>query len=436
MMRRLLTVILLLIALMAFLTHIKFAGEDHLMSASMMALGFTLIAAYLIGKTVMRLQLPKITGYILAGILAGPYVTDLLSVPVVRNLQLIDNIALSLIALTAGGEFRYKTIKKQMKTIGSTILWQVIIVLLTFVIFIFLYQNHISFLAHKPLNVVLGVALIFGSLAIAKSPATTIAIITESRAKGKFTDFVLGVTVFKDIVVVLVFSIVISFAKPMILPETPLHFTYLFNVFLEIILSIIVGFAAGLLILFYLKYVGKQTVLFLLGFILLGIELSRMFHLEVILLFMVAGFFVQNFSNAGGKLISAIEGGSLPIFVIFFAIAGASLNFPVFLENWFLAVLIVGLRMLSTYEGTYIGARLTGGSREVQNYGWMGFIGQAGLTLGLAVLVKQNLPGIIGESIATLIIASIAINQIVGPVMFRYSLVKVGETGVNRRRSA
>ncbi len=426
-MKRMAIALILLALLMAFFVHIEFRGENQLRAESMMALGFTLMVAYLFGKMVTRIRLPKITGYILAGILFGPYVFNLLSKPVVVNLQLIDNIALSLIALTAGGEFRYKAIKPQLKTIGSAIFWQVVVVMFCFLLFIPLYKQNIAFLANQTLPVVIGVALIFGALSIAKSPATTIAIITETGARGRFTDFVLGVTVFKDIIVVLIFSITLAFSKPLILEESKLQMGYVFTVIFEIASSIIAGFGAGFLILLYLKYINRQKALFLLGAILLGIELSVLFHLEVILVFMVAGFFIQNFSGAGDELIRAIESTSLPIFVTFFTIAGASLNFPIFLEYWSLALLMVVLRAATTYGGTYLGGKLTGASSEIKNYGWMGFIGQAGLTLGLSILVVKNIPGPIGLSIRTLVIATIAINQIIGPVLFRYAVEKVGE---------
>ncbi|MFZ0389314.1 MAG: cation:proton antiporter [Calditrichia bacterium] len=427
-MKRLLLILLLFYLLMFLLTRIEFSGRQPYTAESIMALGFTLIAAYLLGKSLTPLQLPKITGYILAGIITGPYLINLLSKPVVQNLQLIDEIALSLIALTAGGEFRYHTVRRQLKTIVSAIAWQIVIVISGFILFTLLYHNYIPFLAGKKMATILGVGIIFGSLSIAKSPATTIAVITETGARGRFTDFVLGVTVFKDILVVLVFSIALSVAMPLIIPETHLSVSYIFEVFQEIAFSIGLGFLAGGIILLYLKYVKRQTAIFILGFMIFGIEITAMLHLEVILVFMVAGFFVQNFSSLGGPLIEAVEAMSLPVYVIFFAIAGASLNFPVFMENWLLAILIVSVRMATTFGGTYLGGKLTGAGKAINNYGWMGFVGQAGLTLGLAVVVKKNLPGEIGTAISTLVIGSIAINQIIGPVLFRYSLVKVGET--------
>lgn len=426
-MKRLLTFLLLFCGLMALLVHIRLQGGSPDMAESMMALGFTLIAAYLIGLITARFNLPKITGYIVAGVVMGPFALNLISQRSVENLQLIDSIALGLIALTAGGEFRYKSIRHQFNTISSVILFQIIIVFAGFMAFFFFYRSSIPLLAGQAAPLAVGVGIIFGSLAIAKSPATTIAIITETGAKGKFTDFVLGVTVFKDIIVVLVFSLALSFAKPLIIPEATLHLSYVLEVLLEILLSIVVGVAAGGLILLYLKYVNSQTVLFLLGFILFGIEVSHMLHVESVLVFMVAGFFVQNFSNAGSRLIEAIERGSLPVYVTFFAIAGASLNLPVFLDNWLLAIIIVLLRMATTFAGTFAGGKLTRSTREVQQLGWMGFIGQAGLTLGLVGLVNQAIPGTIGLSIKTLVVASVTLNQIIGPILFRYSLIKAGE---------
>ncbi|UCF65047.1 MAG: cation:proton antiporter [bacterium] len=430
-MNRIVVSAILVLLLMLFLTRIDFGGDGHVMAESMMALGFTLVVAYLAGKMIERFKLPKITGYLIAGILIGPYFLNLLSVEVVKNLQLIDNIALSLIALTAGGEFRFSAIKKQLRLINSAIFWQIIIVILLFTAFVLAYFKKISFLQNESFLVILGAGMLFGALSIAKSPATTIAVIAETRAKGPFTDFVLGVTVFKDVVVVIIFSIIIAFAKPMIMREEQIQLIYVLNVFIEIILSMIFGIAAGGIILLYLKYIKEQKVLFLLGFIIFCIEISHIFQLEVILIFMVAGIFVQNFSRAGQPLIEAIEEVSLPIFVTFFAIAGASLKLPVFLENWKLALYLVTLRLIGTYLGTNIAGRVNRSGDQIKKYGWMGFVGQAGLTLGLATLTLKQIPGPIGIGISTLIISSITLNQIIGPVLFKFSLHKSGEVRAN-----
>ncbi len=390
-------------------------------------LGFVLLAAYLLGKSVTRFRLPKISGYLLAGIVLGPYFLNYLSTSTVGELKLIDDIALSLIALTAGGEFRLSNVRKKWRLLSSVISWQIVIVLCGVTTGVLLLSPWLGFLNEHPLRVVLGMGLIFGSLAIAKSPATTIAIITESKARGPLTDLVLEVTVAKDIIVVLVFAVILAFAKPLVLPGHEMQLQYVFSVLGEITLSLLVGGVAGYLIYSYMKYVKQQTFIFLMGFVLLIIEVSRLAHLEIVLVFMMAGFMIQNFSKHGDDLIHAIESNSLPVYVTFFTIAGASLNFDLFIKNWVFTLLIVGLRLGTTQIGTWVGSRFTTENTYIRRYAWMGFIGQAGVTLGLAIIVGRTLPGEIGSFIKTIMIAAIAINQLLGPVLFRFALDKAGE---------
>jgi len=396
-------------------------------AGAILLLGFTLMVAYLFGKLLSRYHLPKITGYLLLGILIGPDVANILSQNTLKELQLIDNIALSLIALTAGGEFQIRKVKHQLSLILNVTSWQIIIVLLGITAVVVLFKPYIPFLNDQPLTVVLGTGLLFGVLCIAKSPATTIAIITETRSKGSFTDFILGITILKDIIIVLLFALVLSFAKPLILKENSIQFSFVLKVIQEIGFSLIAGVLVGLLIFFYIRFIKVQVSSFLLGLFLLVIELSQMLHMELILIFMMAGFIVQNFSSEGDKLIKAMEESSLPIYVIFFALAGASLKIGVFLQNWAFTLILVFFRILTTHLGTYTGAVLSKGPTVIRRYGWMGFVGQAGLTLGLSVIIERDIPGNIGTSIRTIIIAAIAINQILGPILFRFALAKSGE---------
>lgn len=394
---------------------------------SILLLGLTLMVAYLFGRLISPYKLPKITGYLLAGILIGPDVANLLTQQAVNHLQLIDNVALSLIALTAGGEFRLWKIKKQLSLFINVTLWQIILVFLGITALVVLLKPSIPFLQAQDFATVLGVGFLFGVLAIAKSPATTIAIITETRARGRFTDFILGITILKDIIIVLLFAIVLAFAEPLIHKTASIRFSFVIQVLLEILFSLGAGVLVGFLIYLYIRFVKSDVFLFLFGVIFLMIEISHMLHLEIILIFMMAGFVVQNFSKVGDELISAIEKHSLPIYVIFFAIAGASLKLGIFLENWYFTVIIVSARMITTHLGTWMGGQIVQAPRNIKNYGWMGFVGQAGLTLGLSTIIARDIPDTIGESIKTITVAAIAINQILGPILFRFALHRTGE---------
>ncbi len=394
---------------------------------SVMLFGAILMVAYLIGRFFSRFKLPKITGYLIVGIILGPDIAGFFTRENIQHLRLIDEIALSLIALTAGGEFVLSRVKEQITLLFQVTFWQIVIIISGMVLLIFSLSGIIDFLQNTSASVILGVGLLLGVLAVAKSPATTIAIITETRSRGPFTNFILGITIFKDLIIVLLFAFVLAFAEPLITASSEIHFQFVLKILYEILLSLGVGFIIGGFLYLYIKWIKADTFLFLFGLILLVIELAHMFHLELILIFMMAGFVVQNFTRFGHDLIDTIEKSSLPVYVVFFALAGASLQFSVLLDNWFLTLIFVSFRMLTTHLGTFVGARFSGGFPIIEKYGWMGFVGQAGLTLGLVSIVEKEIPAPYGVNIKTIIVAAIVINQIVGPILFRYALGKSNE---------
>jgi Kef-type K+ transport system membrane component KefB len=146
---------------------------------------------------------------------------------------------------------------------------------------------------------------------------------------------------------------------------------------------------------------------------------------------LVAGFVAENFSEHGKLLISAIERSSVPIYVVFFAISGASLNLSALRQTWLLALGCVLLRGLLKFSATFIGSRLTGEERDFQRLGWAGFISQAGVALGMAIVIQDNFPEW-GSEFMVLVLAVIAINQIVGPIFLQKLLIKVDEAGKKR----
>jgi len=125
-------------------------------------------------------------------------------------------------------------------------------------------------------------------------------------------------------------------------------------------------------------------------------------------------------------LIRAIEQGSLPVYALFFCLAGAFLNIDALKEMWFLALVLVLLRMLGLFGATYVGARMGGATAAMRQYGWLGFVAQAGVSLGLATVLLRVFPEW-GAPLQTLIIAMVAINQLIGPIGFRFALIRSRE---------
>ncbi len=424
---RLLT--LVVIALLAAL--FQYLGPRPGLTGSTMLLGFLLLAAFVAGEVSREVRLPRITGYLIIGLLFGPHILGLLPQSAVTDFRLINDVALSVIALQAGGELRFQRMRERFRSIATITLFQIVMVAAGTTLVVALGRGLVPFLASAPSRSVLAVALIFGIVAVAKSPATTIAVITEMKARGPLTDTVLGVSVFKDVIILLLLAVILPAAAVLANPALGFDFTQLEQISLSILLALGLGGVVGLSIMLYLQRVGVQPILFVLAVAFGVVELAHGLGLEsesYILMGMAAGFVVQNLSVQGSKFIDALEANSLPLYALFFAVAGADLQLGVVPDIWKAALLILVTRLVLTYVSTTLGAVAAGDSPVIRRYAWMGFLAKAGVTLGIANIVRERFPEW-GEPVAAIIIAMVAVNQLVGPPLFRLALVRAREVG-------
>jgi hypothetical protein len=189
------------------------------------------------------------------------------------------------------------------------------------------------------------------------------------------------------------------------------------------------GVILGALVTFYMRGVGAVLPLFIVGVAVLAGQVSRQFHLEPLLLCIVAGFVIENATSMGRRFIEAIERSSLPVYVVFFAIGGAAFNLDAVRSTWFVALVFVVVRAGLIAVSTAAGEALAGGANSaVKRWGWMGFLPQAGVTLGLTSIVARKFPDW-GPEVKTIALAMIAMNQVAGPIAFRWALLRSGEAG-------
>ncbi len=400
-----------------------------------MLLGFVLIAAYLAGLVGSLAELPQITGYLIFGVLIGPHLLGILPQTAVEDFRLVNGGALSLIAMTAGGELRLESVRRRARSITSILAFQMVVVFAVVVAAVYWGRPLIPFLRNAPPRAALAVGLVFGLVAVAKSPATTIAVITEERARGILTETVLGITVMKDVLVLMLIALLIPLAAVVADPSAPFSVDVLVEVLWSIVLSILGGLGVGWLLSQYLRTAGEYrvVVVFLSAFLL--VLLAEPLGLEYVLLAMAAGFFVQNFSPRGPSLLRALEMNSVPLYTLFFAVAGADLRLDLLAGVWSIVLLVVVLRMGALALSTYLGARAVGDPATVRSHAWLGFLAQAGVTLGIANIVRDRFAGW-GPDVATVIVAMIAVNQLIGPPAFRFALVRAGESRRARNRRA
>jgi Kef-type K+ transport system membrane component KefB len=397
---------------------------------STLVVGIMLLTSYLFSNIVKKIKLPRLSGYMLMGIILGTSGIGVLTDDIVDNLQFLENLALSFIALTAGGELKFNQIKTYKKSISYILVSQMIIIFSGMVIIFFLIAGYIPFLSELNKYMILGLAILFAGTSLSTSPATAIGIITELQSQGKITNIVFIITVLKALLLILFFPIIITLSKQFYLESISFNLSLLVDISFQLLASVVTGIVMGGIIIWYFKKVKVEMSLFLLGITLAITEVSSLFGLEVLLTSLVTGIVVQNFSRHGQSLISGIEIFSLPIYVIFFCFAGASLHIEILGEALFITFILVAGRFLLNYAGNYVGAVLAGEDPFVRDYSWMGYIGQAGIALGLGIIIEQNLPDKIGEYFLTILISTVVINEMLGPILLKYIFVKSKEAKV------
>jgi hypothetical protein len=186
--------------------------------------------------------------------------------------------------------------------------------------------------------------------------------------------------------------------------------------------SVLLGGLLGALIIAYVRFVGAEMLLFVAGLVLAAAELSKALHLDLLLVFIAAGFTVRNASSNWKLVLHALETVALPVYVVFFTIAGARIDVRATLAVLPLALLLSALRAGGFYAAARVGARVGRESEEVKRLAWQAYLPQAGVTLGLLGLAVESLGGELGKALSDLGIACVAVNLAIGPVTLRRAL--------------
>jgi Kef-type K+ transport system membrane component KefB len=416
-------VVLLGLAALVLLTPL--GSEGSLRGRATFCLGFILLFGYYLAQILDRLRLPSITSYILVGLVCGPFVLNLLSSEVVASLGRLDDVALAIIALIAGGELRLSMLKARKGALSSVIVAQILFSMLAAVGVVALLRGRLEWIDTG--RTVVAVGLLFGLVVVARSPATTIGVVTEVRAKGPMTEVLVGVTVLLDVIVLFLAALIIPSAETLVSPEQSFSLSFARSLAVEIAGSVAAGLFFGLLLRVYMRWVIGYLPLFLLGIGLVGSEVCHHYHLEPLLAFMIAGFYVENYSSMGKQLIDGLERSAFPVYVLFFAMSGASIDLDALRSMWLLAVVLVAARVAAFYAGVLTASRVVGDLRPYAHSLWSGFLAQAGVTIGIAALIARRFEW--GAEVETIALAVVAINQLAGPVALKALLEKKGEAG-------
>jgi Kef-type K+ transport system membrane component KefB len=405
----------------------SFSTEEQTSAGVSLALGYLLLSAYFIGGLFKHVGLPRLTGYIATGVAVGPSVLGLVSETMLDRLRIVNGVAVALIALTAGSELEYRAMRPLFRSIRQISIYGVLGTALLLAAAVYLTRDLLPFMrALGELEAVL-VALVLGVVMVAQSPAVVVALRDEMEAEGPVASTVLGVVVIADLVVILLFALTSALAKAVLgggvdTLETARTLAW------ELLGSLVAGAVIGYLLALYLRKVrgGEAPFVLLVAFVIA--EVGQRLHFDPLLVALAAGMFVRNLTNTGDRLHQHIEATALPVYILFFAAAGANLHLGVLGVVGGPAVLFVAVRGIGLLTGAGIGARLAEAPPSVRRYAGFGLLPQAGLALALSMLFAKTFPEF-GAEAAALTLGVVAINEIVAPALYRLALVKSGEAG-------
>jgi len=386
-----------------------------------------------------RIKLPLITGFLVAGLICGPHVLAFLPAESISGLNFINDLSLAFIALAAGNELFLKEVRSQLKSIAWNVFGQLVVTFIFSAAAVYWLSDYIPFMREMPSLVKVAVAILVATIFVARSPSSAIAVINEMRAKGPFTQMSIGVTVIKDVLVILLFAICFSVARTLVSGKD-LDLSVLLVLVAELAVAMGVGYALfkAIQLVFTIRFPSfvKGVLVLAMGYGVFYLShwtaevtkpwLDNGFHYEPLLACIAASFLLTNYSRFRAEFTTFVEYFGLPVYAAFFTLTGASLSIDVLWKVWMVALILFGVRLVSLILGSVTGASLAGDPPLFRKIGWMPFVTQAGVGLGLATQVALEFPAW-GTEFASIIVAVIVLNQFLGPPLFKWALIKVKE---------
>lgn len=392
-----------------------------------LAFGYVMLTAFFAGRSFKDLHLPRLTGYLAAGIAVGPAGLGLVTESMLDSLKLVNGMAIALIALTAGTELELVRMRPLLRTIGWLSLVAVGGTTLLLALAAFLARGLLPFMARMTLAQAGVVALVLGAVMVAQSPAVVVALRDELKSEGPVTSTVLGVVVVADLVVILLFAFFSAVAKGVFGAELGALATARALAW-ELVGSMVAGAGIGALLAAYLRWIRRGTSIFLLAVAFVVAEVGQRLGFDPLLLALAAGVLVRNLTGLGGRLHQEVEASAMPVYIVFFAVAGASIHLGVLKIVGLPVLLFVGVRAAGFLVGNRVGAALAGAPEPVRRYAGFGLLPQAGLALALSLLFAKIFPEF-GAEAGALTLGVVAVNELMAPVLYRIALIRSGEAG-------
>ncbi|MEG1525554.1 MAG: cation:proton antiporter [Clostridia bacterium] len=375
-----------------------------------------MIGGLLLTRIVKLIHLPNVTGYLIAGLLVGPFCLNLLPTTALPKLDIITTVALGFIAFSIGGEFKLTHIKAigrkaiiitVCQAMGAVVLVDCVLIACGFDV---------------PL------ALVLGAIATATAPAATLLVVRQYKAKGEVTNTLLPVVAMDDALGLMVFSISMAIAQSLSNGSAIRFSGTVIKPVVEIVCSLLGGGILGLLLALAMRFFhSKANRLGLcIAAIVLGVAIAKQFQWSDLLVCMSIGAVFVNLRNDAMETLDEIDSWTPPLFLLFFVISGAELNITALPAVGLLGAVYIVTRAIGKYFGAFLGAAAVKASPNIRKYLGIALLPQAGVAIGMAQLALTQLPKY-GTVIQAVALSATLIYELIGPVLTKMALTKAGE---------
>jgi Kef-type K+ transport system membrane component KefB len=384
-----------------------------------------------------KIKVPQVLGYLVIGLLIGKSGLKLINSDVILSLDNFNFFALGIIGFLVGGELHGSTMKKYGKQFSAILLGEGI---LSFSL-VTISVSMVLYIFTKNFPAALAGGIVFGAIASATDPASTMDVLWEYRAKGVLSTTIIAIVALDDALAMTLYGLGTGAAQMIIGGNTSVP-EQLILISTELFGAVILGAVAGLFMNIIVRYSRDKTrtMVFTIATLLIVIALSLMLHLDVILAAMTLGIVITNMAPKRSKeLFTLIKSFASPIYVLFFVLVGARLtlgNMPGFL--WIIVGFYVLFRSAGKMAGAWLGAKITKAEPVVRKYTGMGLFAQGGVAIGLSIMASQHLNDLViadginlGDIIITGVTATTFIVQIIGPTMVKVAIKLAKESGKN-----
>lgn len=386
-------------------------------------LGLAMAAGLLSTRLMKLLNLPNVTGYLIIGLLLGPFVGHLFSEQAISDFSILSDIALGFIAFSIGCEFKLSSLKKIGGKVVVITLFQALLTAVVVALAVFAFSRDVA------------LSLTLGAIATATAPAATLMVVRQYKAKGPVVDTLLPVVAFDDAVGLIVFSVLLSISKVVAANSSLTAEAILLAPLVEIFLSLAIGAALGALLALVMRFFKSRAnrLTLMITTVFLGVGLTKLFafidwySLSSLLLCMMIGAVFANMRSDSNLVVEGVDRWTPPLFMFFFILSGAELDVRVIVTVGLIGVVYIVARSVGKYFGAYLGALSTKSDKNIRHYLGFALLPQAGVAIGMAKVVSEEMPSDIGVKIVTVVLCSVLFFELVGPIITKLALMRAGE---------